>query len=157
VVVVRPTAAATLRRVFTDPVTGLVSAVDAKRRLITGTLRRALIIRDLTCRTPWCDAPIRHGDHVIAVEDGGETSEANSQGLCEACNYAKQAGGWRSRPGPGGAGASVEITTPAGHTYTSRPPPLVGRSPDQQDDKRYAALPAIELYLRNPLHVEYAA
>jgi hypothetical protein len=146
-----------LRRVFTDPVTGLVSSVDARRRLVTGPLRRALVIRDQSCRTPWCDAPIRHADHVVSFEDGGETSAANTQGLCEACNYAKQAAGWRSRPGPGGAGESVQITTPTGHTYTSRPPPILGRSPDDVPDKGPPALPAIEIYLRNPFDVEYAA
>jgi HNH endonuclease len=147
-----------IRRVFTDPCTGLVTAVDARRRLITGPLRRTVIIRDRWCRTPWCNAPIRHGDHVIAVEDGGQTTEANSQGLCEACNYAKQAHGWRARPGPGGAGVSVEITTPTGHTYQSRPPPLPGAPwPDRERDAMPRQIPAIEIYLRNPFDVEYAA
>ncbi|MGI8701265.1 MAG: HNH endonuclease [Nocardioidaceae bacterium] len=86
-------------------------------------------VRDEICRTPWCGAPIRHADHVVAVEAGGETSEPNGQGLCEACNHAKQAHRWRSRPGPGGAGESVQITTPTGHAYISRPPPLPGALP----------------------------
>ena len=34
------------------------------------------------------------------AEAGGPTSAANGQGLCEACNYTKQAPGWRARPGP---------------------------------------------------------
>jgi uncharacterized protein DUF222/HNH endonuclease len=147
-----------VRRVFTDPCTGVVSAVDTKRRRLSGSLRRAIIIRDRWCRMPWCGAPIRHGDHVVPVEDGGETTEANTQGLCEACNYAKQAPGWRSTPGPGGAGVSVEITTPTGHTYESRPPPLPGvPRPDREPDVTPQQVPAIEIYLRNPFDVEYAA
>ncbi len=121
-----------IRRFFTDPCTGLLSAVDTRRRLIAGPLRHALIVRDLYCRTPWCGAPIRHLDHVVPYQDGGETSESNAQGLCETCNYIKQAEGWTARPGPGGAGESVETTTPTGHLYTSRPPPLPEAEPVSQ-------------------------
>lgn len=145
-----------LRRILTDPVTGLITAID-KRRLITGNLRRAIIIRDQWCRTPWCGAPIRHGDHVIPHQDGGESTEANGQGLCEACNYAKEARGWHSRPGPGGAGQSVQITTPTGHTYESRPPPLPGWPRIEEPAAAPRQLPVIEVYLRPPIDLEYAA
>jgi hypothetical protein len=147
-----------MRRVFTDPCTGLISAMDPKRRRISGVLRRAVIIRDRWCRMPWCGAPIRHIDHVVGVEDGGESTEVNTQGLCEACNYAKQAPGWRSAPGDGGAGVAVEITTPTGHTYQSRPPPLPGApEPGQEPDATPQHPPTIEIYLRNPYEFEYAA
>jgi hypothetical protein len=73
---------------------------------------------------PWCDAPIRPADHVQSIAEGGKTSETNGQGLCEACNYAKQAPGWRARPSPGPR-HHVETTTPTGHRYTSTAPPLV--------------------------------
>jgi HNH endonuclease len=147
-----------VRRIFTDPCTGLVSAIDPKRRRVTGALREAIIVRDQWCRVPWCGAPIRHVDHVTSVEYGGETTEANTQGLCEACNYAKQAPGWRTTPSPRGAGVSVEITTPTGHTYESRPPPLPGfPQPDEQPVSTQRTEPAIEIYLPNPFDVEYAA
>ena len=77
-----------------------------------------MAVRDQTCRTPWCDAPIRHCDHVIAVEAGGATSAGNGQGLCEECNYAKQAPGWTARPRPGPR-HTIETTTPTGHRYLS--------------------------------------
>ncbi len=122
-----PDTRAWLRRLVTDPVTGRLAGMDTRRRLFQGHHRRVIEVRDEICRTPWCGAPIRHGDHVVPVEDDGQTSEPNGQGLCEACNHTKQAPGWRSRPDPvGGAGESVQITTPTGHTYTSRPPPLPG-------------------------------
>jgi hypothetical protein len=72
---------------------------------------------------------------VIPVAEGGTTSAANGQGLCEACNYTKQAPGWTATPAPGAAGAGdeVEITTPTGHTYTSRPPPLPRARPPGDD------------------------
>ncbi|MET0820690.1 MAG: HNH endonuclease, partial [Aeromicrobium sp.] len=70
---------------------------------------------------PWCDAPIRHADHPVRASDGGETSAENGQGLCEACNYAKEAAGWRSLPLPSDR-HEVLITTPTGHTYVSSAP-----------------------------------
>ena len=112
---------------FTDPVTGQLAAMDARRRYFTAGQRQFFVIRDQICRTPWCDAPVRHADHVVPVEDGGETSLENGQGLCEACNHAKQATGWRARPRP--SRSQVETTTPTGHRYVSEPPPLPGHQP----------------------------
>ncbi|MGH8971552.1 MAG: HNH endonuclease, partial [Actinomycetes bacterium] len=111
------------------PDTGRLVAMDSRRRTFPAPLRRFLVLRDQTCRTPWCGAPIRHADHVQPAHADGPTSTANGQGLCEACNHTKQAPGWHTRPGPGGAGHTVTITTPTGHTYTSRPPPPPGRQP----------------------------
>jgi hypothetical protein len=80
-----------------------------------------------TCRTPWCDAPIRHTDHTIPVRAGGPTAEPNLGGRCAYCNLAKEAPGWRARPGPARHGPhSIEITTPTGHRHRSHAPPLPG-------------------------------
>jgi hypothetical protein len=121
-----PTATVWLRRVYARPTDGTLVAMDSQRRTFPTGLRRLLQVRDRTCRTPWCGAPIRHADHVIPVAEGGTTSAANGQGLCEACNYTKQAAGWTTRPSPApaGAGDRIEVTTPTGHTYPSHPPPL---------------------------------
>ncbi|HET7329109.1 MAG TPA: DUF222 domain-containing protein [Nocardioidaceae bacterium] len=123
------TTRAWVRRLFTRPDTGDLVAMESHRRRFEGGLRQFLITRDQYCRTPWCGAPIRHLDHPLEFEDGGPTSAANGQGLCEACNYAKQASGWSARPGVGGAGQTVVTTTPTGHTYTSRPPDPPGKHP----------------------------
>jgi hypothetical protein len=116
-----------LRRLFTRPGSGELVAMDAHARLFPAALARFIGLRDQTCRTPWCDAPIRHRDHVVPAEDGGPTSAANCQGLCEACNHAKQAPGWQARPRPGPR-HTVETTTPTGHRYTSTAPPPPGAS-----------------------------
>jgi hypothetical protein len=118
-----------LRRLFTRPQTGELLAMESRRRHFDDGLADVLLLRDQLCRTPWCGAPIRHKDHVIAVKAGGQTSATNGQGLCEACNYAKQAPGWRAQPSGGGAGEEVEITTPTRHRYRSKPPALPGGSP----------------------------
>ena len=95
-------------------------------RFFTGALAQLIGLRDQICRTPWCDAPIRHHDHVVGVAAGGDTSLVNGQGLCEACNYAKEAHGWRARPSPGDR-HSVEVTTACGRAYRSGAPPMPGR------------------------------
>lgn len=122
-----------VRRLFQHPDSLDLVAMDSARRCFAGQLRRFLIIRDRTCRTPWCEAPIRHVDHSIRHADGGETSASQGQGLCEACNYAKEAPGWASRANPDG---SVETTTPTGHRYLSRRPPPIGQPSRRSARKR---------------------
>ena len=111
-----------LRRLYASPTTGELVAMDSRARLFPASLARFIRLRDQVCRTPWCDAPIRHIDHVQRHAGGGPTSSANGAGLCEACNHAKEAPRWRARPGPDG---TVTTTTPTGHSHTSRPPPLL--------------------------------
>ncbi|MDQ0865792.1 HNH endonuclease [Arthrobacter globiformis] len=114
-----------LRRLYAVPDTGDLVAMDSRRRLFPAPLRRFIQIRDETCRTPYCDAPIRHHDHIIPWHDGGPTSVANGAGLCEACNHTKELPGWKAQPRPGPR-HTIELTTPTGHTYRSTAPPLPG-------------------------------
>jgi hypothetical protein len=112
-----------LKRVYATPATGSLVAMDSRARLLPAGMQALIRLRDQVCRTPWCDATIRHGDHVRSAADKGPTSEVNTQGLCEACNYAKQAQGWSARPRPGPR-HTVTTTTPTGHTYDSTAPPV---------------------------------
>jgi 5-methylcytosine-specific restriction endonuclease McrA len=128
-------AQAWVRRLYTSPTTGELVAMDSRRRTFTGELRHFLVLRDDACRSPWCDAPIRHADHVVAYSEGGQTSEEDGQGLCEACNYAKQAPGWRARSSRSPNDPhTVVTTTPTGHSYSSRAPAPPG-SPPMRDEK----------------------
>ncbi len=118
-----------VRRLLTAPETGQVVALDSRGRTFPEGLSLLVTTRDAgICRTPWCDAPIRHTDHVVGVAEGGETTEHNGQGLCEACNHHKQAPGWRART-VHGPRHTVVTTTPTGHTYRSTAPPLPGAPP----------------------------
>jgi hypothetical protein len=123
-----------LRRLYARPATGELVALDSRVRRFTGGLARYLRLRDQTCRTTWCDAPVRHLDHVEDSAWGGPTSARNGQGLCEACNHAKQAMAWTARPRPGPR-HTVETTTPTGHRCTSTAPPVsrLGPSPTRAD------------------------
>ena len=116
-----------LRRVYTAPGSGELVAMDSKARLFPGGLRRFLQVRDDTCRTPYCDAPIRHHDHIVPWHSGGLTRIGNGQGLYEACNHTKESPGWSARPVPG-LRHTVRIATPTGHTYKSMAPPLPATS-----------------------------
>lgn len=111
-----------LRRLYTRPDTHTLVAMDSRCRRFPSGLRHLISTRDQTCRTPWCDAPIRHLDHIDPAAHGGPTAAANGQGLCERCNHTKQAPRWQARSSP--TDDTITITAPTGNTYTSRPPPL---------------------------------
>ena len=110
---------ATLRRLYTTSAGALV-AMDSRARTFPASLALFIDLRDQSCRTPWCDAPIRHRDHVVPDHAGGPTSGGNGQGLCEACNQAKEAPGFTATAYDG----VVTTTTPTGHQVRSRAPAL---------------------------------
>ena len=109
-----------VRRLYTDPTGTQLIAMDSRQRLFPAAAQKFLIARDQTCRTPWCDAPIRHLDHIIPHSRGGPTSIGNGQGLCRPATSANKHTGWRSRADPR---RHHPTTTPTGHTYPSNPPP----------------------------------
>lgn len=111
------------RQLYLNPVGRLV-AMTSKQRLFPGGLADFLAHQGGgICATPWCDAPIRHTDHITPVDQGGPTNAANGQGLCEACNHAKQAPGWEQRlVSHPDERSMVETVTPTGHRYRSRAP-----------------------------------
>ena len=97
--------------------------MDSKAELFQGRLAEFIRLRDRICRTP----AAAHSSDIPTTSQprsrGGPTTADNGQGLCECCNYAKQADGWSTRTIPGPR-HTVEITTPTGHTYTSTADPL---------------------------------
>ena len=125
-------ARAWIRRLFTSPETGHLVAMDSHRRTFDGLLRRMVLLRDDTCRTPWCDAPIRHIDHARPHAAGAATSYSNASGLCERCNQVKENPGWTHTATPD----SLTVTTPTGQEYTTPTHPLTkprGRPPGRGD------------------------
>lgn len=118
--------AAWIRQLYVDH-TGRLIAMTSKQRFFPDGLADFLSVRDLgICRSPFCDAPIRHRDHIVSVDGGGATTADNGQGLCEACNQAKESPGWRQRAVDDDLRHSVEVVTPTGHRYRSTAPPPVG-------------------------------
>jgi hypothetical protein len=116
----------TLRRLYQDPKCGSLVAMESRSRLFPKGLAGFIGVRDRTCRTPFCDAPIRHRDHAVPRNRGGPTSAANGLGECERCNYTKEAPGWRVTAGDVNGVHTAEFVTPTGARYRSTAPPLPG-------------------------------
>ena len=123
--VLDPQAEAAIRRLYANPRTGSLVALDSTARKFPKGLSWLIRMRDQTCRTPYCDAPIRHIDHITRHTDGGATSADNGQGLCERCNYTKEYAHWQTLTVYDRYGRhTTELTTPTGRTYRSTAPPL---------------------------------
>jgi len=118
-----------LRRLYTAPGSGDLLGIDSRARLFSASQRRFLEARDHSCRAPYCDAPIRHYDHVVPWRDGGPTSLSNGAGLCEACNHSKELRGWRVRT-RSGPRHTIDVETPTGHRYRSAAPSPPGSAQD---------------------------
>jgi hypothetical protein len=118
------------RRLFTatsNTSTGSLPIVsgDPTRRYFDGWLAKLIRLRDQTCRDPYCDAPIRHLDHIIRYTDGGPTILVNGRGTCERGNQVREMPGWHISvidSGMLGRPHTIHITTPTGHHYLSRAP-----------------------------------
>lgn len=116
-----------LRRLYAVPESGALVAMDSRARAFPNGLAQFIRLRDHTCRTPYCDAPIRHIDHAESHARGGRTNAVNGRGSCERCNHIKEQPGWTVRTlfDPGGRHVA-EHTTPTGATYRSTAPPIAG-------------------------------
>jgi hypothetical protein len=122
-VIASPAEQTRIRRLFRFEQTDRLVAMESTGRRFRGLQALLIRIRDRSCRTPYCNGEIKHGDHVVPVRAGGQTTQDNGQGLCEACNYLKEQPGWRHRVvSQPLAQHSVEITTPTGRTIRSRAP-----------------------------------
>ena len=119
-----------LRRLYTRPDDGQLVRMDSRRREFSGLLRRMIVIRDDVCRSPWCDAQIKHADHATAFAAGGGTEWDNSSGLCAACNFAKELNGWTHISDP----EKLVVKTPTGHRYETRTKPLDSRASNGHAD-----------------------
>ncbi|MGX9349447.1 HNH endonuclease signature motif containing protein [Microbacterium sp. KNMS] len=105
---------------FCHPDTGALLTVD--RYTPTAAQKRYLLARDERCRTPGCRnlAITADLDHTIPYAQGGVTDVGNLACLCEGCHQDKHHTPWQVRQLGDGV---LEWTSPAGHTYTEKPPP----------------------------------
>ena len=118
---------ATLRRLYATPATGALVALESRARVFPKGLADFIGVRDQRCRTPYCDAPIRHRDHAKPHRKGGTTSAVNGLGLCERCNYVKESDGWIVTSTTTENGThTAEFTTPTGARHRSTAPPMPG-------------------------------
>ena len=115
------------RRLFAHPETGTLVGGESRARRFDGFLAALIDLRDGgRCRDPFCDAPIRHHDHIRQSRAGGPTSFTNGRGVCARGNFVREMPGWAVETVHDGLGDqphTVRTTTPTGHTYTSRAGP----------------------------------
>jgi hypothetical protein len=124
--VIDNSALATLRRLYQHPSSGALLNMESRSRIFPKGLAGFIAARDRSCRTPYCDAPIRHSDHATPHHRGGPTNAANGLGVCERCNYLKESPGWQVNTEQVNGTHTAEFTTPTGARYRSTAPPLPG-------------------------------
>ncbi|MDP5226557.1 MULTISPECIES: HNH endonuclease signature motif containing protein [Arthrobacter] len=127
-------------RVLTDPITGVVLAVDRYRP--GEDLKRLLHARDSRCRFPGCNLPAAELDldHTRDAAHGGPTTLSNLAGLCRRHHVLKHHTRWTvkqagpppgpnsgarmrtSRTGTGAATGVLEWSSPTGRTHLDHPP-----------------------------------
>nr|ABP45374.1 HNH nuclease [Mycolicibacterium gilvum PYR-GCK] len=117
---------AALRRLYRHPRSGQLVAMESSARVFPKGLATLIDRRDQTCRTPYCDAPIRHHDHAVPDRAGGQTSADNGLGACAGCNYAKEAPGWKVTAGGEDGVHTARWVTPTGAVHYSIAPTLPG-------------------------------
>ncbi|MCO1339757.1 hypothetical protein BJH93_12785 [Kocuria polaris] len=102
--------ARTWTRIITDPWTGAMTAIDTNQYRPTAAMRRAIALRDRTCRVPGCGrrATACEPDHVIEYQHGGATSLDNLVSICKRCHRLKSWGLLRLSLDPDG---TVHATT----------------------------------------------
>ncbi|GGL00512.1 HNH endonuclease signature motif containing protein [Mangrovihabitans endophyticus] len=83
---------------------GQVLDAGRSRRLVTGALRRALVVRDQGCAFPGCDRPPRwcDGHHIRHWVDGGRTDLDNLVLLCPHHHRLIHDGDWEIQRGADG-------------------------------------------------------
>jgi hypothetical protein len=127
-----PIGVATLRRLACDSgllvaktdAAGNVLDVGRRRRTVSPTLLRALVLRDRRCQFPGCTcAAFVEAHHIEHWADGGATSIENMLLLCHGHHVAVHERGFRvERRSDGG----VAFFDPDGRLVDAPPPPAVG-------------------------------
>jgi Domain of unknown function (DUF222) len=81
---------------------GQVLDLGKSRRLFTGAVRRALVLRDGGCSFPSCPRPPRwcEGHHIVPAGEGGPTCVDNGCLLCGHHHRVVHHEGWEIRLGP---------------------------------------------------------
>jgi hypothetical protein len=87
---------------------GPIVGGDPSRRCFDGWLAKLIRLRDQTCRDPFCDARIRHIDHITRYSDGALTTYINGRGECERGNLVRKC--------PAGGSSSLIAASTAVHT-----------------------------------------
>ena len=120
---------ATLRRLYRHPAPVRWWRWNPGPGAFPRGLARFIDLRDDTCRTPYCDAPIRHHDHAVdrrprRTHHRGQRA-GHLRGVQLRQGSPRLAG--EQPPRPTNGTHTAEFTTPTGARHQSTAPPLPGR------------------------------
>ena len=132
-------AAATARRYCCDAgvvvahvdAQGVPLSIGRKTRTITAAIKRALLLRDRTCRFPGCThGRYVDGHHIEHWAHGGETALSNLMLLCSAHHTLLHEGGCRPKlERPANAGRGVEANGADGWNFFDHRNRLIDAQP----------------------------
>lgn len=111
----------TWRRIVTDPASGQLTDIGTRRYRPPDAIRRRVVMRDGTCRFPYCTHPATGSDldHAIPYPEG-PTAVTNLHAVSRRHHRAKTQGRWQVSLDPDTA--TTTWTSPLGRTYRTRPP-----------------------------------
>lgn len=125
-----------VRRIFTAPGHDELIGMESSSRTYRGLLREFITLRDQRCRTPFCESPVKHIDHITPAAEGGKTTAANAEAGCERCNYTKEL------PGYFVTGGAEKVTHRVGRltmiNTPPRPPGTRRRQPPSGLERHFA-------------------
>jgi hypothetical protein len=131
--------AATLKKLYTDPTSGALVAMESRSRVFPDQLGQLIAFRDQHCRHPYCDSPIKHLDHIHPHAHGGPTSFGNGQGLCARHNLIKDTNATTHPATNDGTGDITTHLTTSGAEFTSPARDFPHENPDTLDSQHYWA------------------
>ena len=107
-----------IRRLFTSPDGTRLVDMDTRRRAFPAKLRRFIDLRDRRCRTPWCDAPIRHADHPSASPTAARPANRTAKASAKPATTPRKPPAGAPRPPPAASSRPPprpDTPTPATH------------------------------------------
>ena len=109
------------RRLVCDPMSGALIDANAEVYKIPDRIKRAVRLRDRTCRFPGCTrrAEYTDTDHIHPWSKQGRTEAGNLAALCRRHHLVKTHSAWTVRTRGGGTGFDMHWTSPLGTKRTT--------------------------------------
>jgi hypothetical protein len=143
--------ASSFTRILTHPESGVVLSVGTQQYKVTTGMRKALRMRDETCRFPGCSRPAVTSDidHTQDWQYDGGTDLDNLAHLCEGHHRLKHLSQWTVTQEPRGV---LVWTSPGKRTYRTDPANPIGppRPTPPVNPPRNRKSPAADRYLVPP-------
>ncbi|MBK6764680.1 MAG: DUF222 domain-containing protein [Micrococcales bacterium] len=110
------------RRLVCDPLTGALIDANAETYKIPERVKRAVRLRDRTCRFPGCHRPAEYTDtdHIVPWSKGGKTRAVDLAGECRRHHLLKTHSAWKVRHQRESPTHTMTWMSPLGQIYTSQ-------------------------------------